>query len=56
MGGISELRGEGALAADRARLGQLRESLGPNFVVAPGCSLPDDIGAAELAALRELVE
>jgi uroporphyrinogen decarboxylase len=55
MGGISERRAEGALTADRARISQLRERLGTSFVVAPGCSLPDEISDEALAGLRGLV-
>jgi hypothetical protein len=31
------------------------ERLGPRFVVAPGCSLPDDTDDAAMASLRALV-
>ncbi|MGP8159896.1 MAG: uroporphyrinogen decarboxylase family protein [Candidatus Dormibacteria bacterium] len=54
MGGIAENRSGPADAATRARIGALVERLGPRFVVAPGCSLPDDIGDEALASLRAL--
>jgi uroporphyrinogen decarboxylase len=56
MGGISELWRMGSEKSDGARLNQLRELLGPAFVAAPGCSLPDQITDDALANLRQLVE
>ena len=55
MGGIAENRSAPANAATRARVATLVEALGPRFVLAPGCSLPDGIGGEALASLRGLV-
>jgi uroporphyrinogen decarboxylase len=55
MGGIAENRSTAADAAAKARVTTLIERLGPRLVVAPGCSLPDDIGDAALSSLRALV-
>jgi uroporphyrinogen decarboxylase len=54
MGGIPENRSGPADAATRAHVDDLAERLGPRFVVAPGCSLPDGIGDEALASLRAL--
>jgi uroporphyrinogen decarboxylase len=54
MGGIREDRSGPADAAAQTRIHALVRELGTRFVVAPGCSLPDDIGDATLASLRTL--
>jgi uroporphyrinogen decarboxylase len=55
MGGISE-RALGKPDADAVRhIAQLVEALGPRFIAGPGCSLPDEIDAEGLSALRALV-
>jgi uroporphyrinogen decarboxylase len=54
MGGIAEDRADPADAAAQARIDALVERLGTRFVVAPGCSLPDDIGDDALTSLRAL--
>jgi uroporphyrinogen decarboxylase len=54
MGGIREDRSDPADAASQARIDALVEELGTRFVIAPGCSLPDDTGDEALASLRAL--
>ena len=54
MGGISERWQPGSETADRARVSQLRRELGSALVVAPGCSLPDEITDQALSQLRRL--
>lgn len=54
MGGISEHWQPGSEAADLARVSQLRRELGSAMVVAPGCSLPDEITDQALCQLRRL--
>ena len=54
MGGIREDRSGPADAAAQARIDALVRELGTRFVVAPGCSLPDDTGDLALASLRAL--
>ena len=56
MGGIPENRSTPADAATQARVAALVERLGSRFVLAPGCSLPDEIGEDALASLRALVD
>ncbi len=55
MGGISERMAGPADEAAHARITTLIEQFGPGFVVAPGCSLPDDISDEALVSLRALV-
>ena len=54
MGGIAENRSGPASAAVKARIATLVQRFGPRFVVAPGCSLPDDTGDEAMASLRAL--
>jgi uroporphyrinogen decarboxylase len=54
MGGIPEDRSGPADAAARAHIDALVKEFGARFVVAPGCSLPDDTGDVALASLRAL--
>ncbi|MGD1054162.1 MAG: uroporphyrinogen decarboxylase family protein, partial [Candidatus Dormibacteria bacterium] len=54
MGGIREDRAGPADAAARARIADLVREFGSRFVVAPGCSLPDDTGDDALTSLRAL--
>lgn len=54
MGGIAENRSGPASAAAKARIATLVQRFGPRFVIAPGCSLPDDTGDEALASLRAL--
>lgn len=54
MGGITETV-SGPVGPDaRVHVAQLVEVLGPRLVVAPGCSLPDDISDTTLLNLRSL--
>lgn len=55
MGGISERALAKPGVDARRHIAQLVESLGPRFIAGPGCSLPDEIDAEGLAALRALV-
>jgi uroporphyrinogen decarboxylase len=54
MGGIPEDRSGPADAAARAHIDALVKEFGTRFVVAPGCSLPDETGDEALASLRAL--
>jgi len=54
MGGIPEDQSGPAEATTEAHVGELMERLESRFVLAPGCSLPDDIGDEALASLRAL--
>lgn len=58
MGGISERASaaQSSIVAEAGRrIGELAGQLGPRFVVAPGCSLPDGTSDETMAALRALV-
>lgn len=55
MGGISERGLDPPGAAERRHVESLSRDLGRRLVVAPGCSLPDEIGDAALSGLRRLV-
>jgi hypothetical protein len=54
MGGIREDRSGPADEAARAHIDALVSALGTRFVIAPGCSLPDDTGDLALSSLRAL--
>jgi len=56
MGGIAENRSGPADPATVERIAALVEHLGPRFVVAPGCSLPDHTSDAAMASLRALID
>lgn len=56
MGGISERWKAGSEKADGRRVNELQARIGSGFVVAPGCSLPDEITDQGLQSLRRLVE
>ncbi|MGH7612047.1 MAG: uroporphyrinogen decarboxylase family protein [Candidatus Dormibacteria bacterium] len=56
MGGIREVRGEDALLRDRQRALELRAALPQGWILAPGCSLPDDTTESTFTELRRLVE
>jgi len=55
MGGLSEVTAAMAGAAERSHVLELQGRLGDRLLVAPGCSLPDEISPAALASLRQLV-
>ena len=56
MGGISETQAAPVGPEERSHVAHLREELGSRLVVAPGCSLPDDVSNATLASLRTLTD
>ncbi len=55
MGGISERQVDPVGPAERVRLLELHRSLPGRLLVAPGCSLPDDVSSETLLTLRQLV-
>ncbi len=55
MGGLSERQAVPAGDRERSRLLDLRSRLGERLLVAPGCSLPDEVSSETLASLRQLV-
>ena len=58
MGGISEQLSrltDAGMEPCRKHVGQLIQELSGQLVLAPGCSLPDDVDDSTLRALRELV-
>ena len=55
MGGLSERQAAPVGAAERSRVLDLRGRLGERLVVAPGCSLPDEVSSETLASLRRVV-
>ncbi len=54
MGGIEEAWGEGSPERARARALELRAHFGSRFLLAPGCSLPDDTSDDDLELMRGL--
>lgn len=55
MGGIAESLSASTVADGARRVGELIEELGPRFIAAPGCSLPDATDADVLRELRAFV-
>jgi uroporphyrinogen decarboxylase len=59
MGGISEQLSrltDAGMEPCREHVGKLIKELGGKLVLAPGCSLPDDVDDSTLRALRDLVQ